>query len=527
MKIKTLVSVSVLAAMLVGCGSGGDIKISADTVDNSVDNSTGGDSGSANDVCASYVADGTEVEGTFQNGNCVYDRSFVGVNNPMTSNLVIPFLAGGAHIFQDSLVIGENIDNGETGTPGAEIPSGGQGPTLTIEAGVTLAFTNPGDFILINRGSQIFANGTSSAPITMTSLQDINGIANDGDVSQWAGVLINGNGITNNCTDAQRTAGTCAVSTEGFDSNYGGNDNTESSGVLRYVIVKHSGFAVTEGNELNAITFNAVGSGTTVENVEVFSTSDDGLEFFGGAVNVKNYVAIGVRDDSLDWSDGYVGNIQFAYIKHDFNLGNRCIEGDNTGSSLDDDLLPFSNPTLSNITCVTSGQSNTGPELGDSEGFLLRRGTKGQIFNSIIVSADPTTSNECLEISSTQTRDNAAVDDLALSSTVISCFEPTKNEEPIGSQTESEWFLAGSNNVIIEPVGGVAGTVLADDGLTIAQVTRDDDDNITASVVTRPDTTEVVINATALPAGDFFEQVNFIGAVGPDDNWTANWTFGL
>lgn len=530
MKIKTFVSVSALAAVLIGCGSGGDIEISADTIDNSVDNSTGGGSDD-NDLCASYVAGGATVQGTFQNGNCVYDSGFVGVNNPMTTDLVIPFLAGGAHIFQDSLIIGENIDNGETSPDiGAPIPAAGEGPSLTIEAGVTLAFTNPGDFILINRGSQIFANGTSAAPITMTSLQDISGSANPGDVSQWAGVLINGNGITNRCTQAQRDAGTCARSTEGFDSQYGGSDNTENSGVLRFVVVKHSGFAVTEGNELNAITFNAVGSGTTVENVQVYSTSDDGLEFFGGAVNVKNYVALGVRDDSLDWSDGYIGKIQFALIKHDFNLGNRCIEGDNTGSSAVDDLEPFADPVVSNMTCITSGQTGTGPENSDSEGILLRRGSKGQIFNSVITTTGVDFgSNECLEIDGAVTENNANTDEILISNTVIACSETGKGNVS-GTETVEQWFAAGTDNSILLAGGGSVGDVVAldVDGISTVPV-RDADDNIIASAFVDDANTDITVTPADVTIIDpeFFEAVGFIGAVGADDNWTANWTIGL
>ena len=98
---------------------------------------------------------------------------------------------------------------------------------------------------------------------------------------------------------------------------------------LRYVVLKHTGFEVAPGDELNGITFNAVGSGTVVENVEVYSGYDDGVEFFGGAVNVTNLVAMYIRDDSIDFSDGYVGTVKNALVIHPPQNGNRCIEGDN------------------------------------------------------------------------------------------------------------------------------------------------------------------------------------------------------
>ena len=96
-------------------------------------------------------------------------------------------------------------------------------------------------------------------------------------MSLWGGIVINGNGITNNCNDAERAADQCHVVSEGQPSHYGGDDNADNSGVLRYVIVKHTGFEVARDDELNGITFNAVGSGTTVENIQVYSTYDDGL----------------------------------------------------------------------------------------------------------------------------------------------------------------------------------------------------------------------------------------------------------
>ena len=112
------------------------------------------------------------------------------------------------------------------------------------------------------------------------------------------------------------------------------------------MIVKHTGFEVTPDSELNGITFNAVGSGTVVENVQAYSTYDDGFEFFGGAVNVTNAIALYVRDDSLDYSDGYVGTITNALVIHYQTDGNRCIEGDNVGSARSDVGVPLDTAPL-------------------------------------------------------------------------------------------------------------------------------------------------------------------------------------
>ncbi|HEY7753142.1 MAG TPA: hypothetical protein VH856_04940, partial [Steroidobacteraceae bacterium] len=259
-KSRLLLAGMALAGMAACSGGGVDLNVS--TVDNSVDNSVNNGGGGGNNPCATYTPANSNqpVSGTFDGTNCVYGSSFVGANNPLLVDLTIPFITG-KHIFQDSLFVGQNVTQGAA-------PAAGTGPTLTIAAGNTLVFQDASDYVLVNRGAEIIANGSPTAPITFTSFTDaITGTAGANDVQQWGGIVINGNGITNNCTDAERTGNLCHVVSEGQPSHYGGNNNAESSGVLRYVIVKHTGFEVAPGDELNGITFNAVGSGTVVENV--------------------------------------------------------------------------------------------------------------------------------------------------------------------------------------------------------------------------------------------------------------------
>ena len=144
----------------------------------------------------------------------------------------------------------------------------------------------------------------------------------------WGGIVINGNGHHEQLRRrAAREPANATFEARAGLRFYGGNDNAESSGILRYVVVKHAGFEVRGlGDELNGVTFNAVGSGTIVENLEIYSGYDDGIEFFGGAVNITNYVALYVRDDSIDFSDGYVGTIKNA-------LGHPCADRTATAAS--------------------------------------------------------------------------------------------------------------------------------------------------------------------------------------------------
>jgi hypothetical protein len=510
MSIRNILAITVVGSFLAACGGGGggDINLEPTTVDNSVDNSVSGGGDTANNPCAAYTDDEAVVQGDYDGTNCTYNAGFVGESNPLTTDLTIPLLSTGAHIFQDSLFVGTDVSPSDI-AGGTAVPQEGEGPTLTIDAGTTLVFINPSDYVRINRGSQIIAEGTPAAPITMTSFADaVSDTAGDAAVSLWGGLQINGNGITNNCTDAERTNGTCAVQTEGSESYYGGNNNAESSGVMRYVVVKHSGFEVTEGDELNGITFYAVGSGTIVEYIQVHATKDDGLEFFGGAVNVKYPVLSLVQDDSLDWSDGYVGNIQFPLIIA--GESNRCIEGDNVSDSRVSDpgsasiaewlVTPLSNPVIANMTCITSANDDNNAG-NDSEGILLRHGTTGKIFNSVVTSPSMVAGNECLELDTNSTRQNAQDGTLAIQGSVIACTEPTKDSLNDGTTVEA-WFLAQAGNTIL------AHTDLTD----VADVL----DGIYTTYVSTPE---------ALPADAFFETVDYAGAVSASDDWTNGWVF--
>jgi hypothetical protein len=390
-------------------------------------------------------------------------------------------------------------------------------------------FQDAADYLLINRGSQLIADGSATAPITFTSFTDaITDTAGANDVQQWGGIVINGNGITNNCSDAQRAAGDCHVLSEGQPSHYGGDDNDESSGILRYVIVKHTGFEVAPDNELNGITFNAVGSGTIVENIQVYSTYDDGIEFFGGAVNVINYVGLYVRDDSIDYSDGYVGTVENALVIQWVSDGNRCIEGDNVGEVRADagvplDTAPLTEPTVRNMTCIVSNQDlATGGTHDDSEGPTLRRGSKIILENSIIYSGYGTvgnavTSNECFEIDDDDGVSRgfaAANDNFNVQNTVIACEEATKDNLNNGDSI-LEWMLGANPSTNGADYSFNVGNVVITDPINpLVSVLQPGSYYTAASIVDATGTT-VVADASAL------------GAVQSDADWTSPWAFGL
>ena len=526
MKTMRLALLALALAGLAAC-EGGGVDLNVSNTDNSTDNSGGG-GGDDDNPCASYTPPEStdEVQGDFDGTNCLYGSSFVGQSNPLLVDLTIPFITG-KHIFQDSLFVGEDVDTGPA-------PAAGDGPTLTIAAGNTLVFQDSADYVLINRGSRIVAQGSSTSPITFTSFTDaVSDTAGADDVSQWGGIVINGNGITNNCTDDDRANDTCHVLSEGQPSHYGGNDNAEDSGILSYVIVKHTGFEVTPDSELNGFTFNAVGSGTVVENVQAYSTYDDGFEFFGGAVDVTNAIALYVRDDSLDYSDGYAGTITNALVIHYQTNGNRCIEGDNIAEARADggealDTAPQSAPTIRNLTCITSnGDQGSGLGThGDSEGPLARFGARMNIEDSIVyagygVVENGVDSNECFEIESDVSLDAAASGTSTIKSSLFACEEAIKGALANGDAL-TEWA-----------VGANPSTNGADYSFNTGNVIIADSDNANVSVLeagtffTSTSPTDELGNPISITPVTAVDEGGKLGAVLASDDWTTPWAFGL
>ena len=539
MKLNHCLLATMISTALVGCGSG-DINITpSTTVSNSNNTTTEGGTDNSNDVCASYLNSGGQtIEGTFDGTNCIYSPAFADAGNNITVDLTIPALAnGGAHIFEGSLFIGETFDN-DPDIIAAGIAEGGDGPVLTVEAGATLAWQSSADFMIINRGSQLFAVGRVDAPITFTSVSDVMGTLPSFDaVQQWGGMVINGFGVTNKCAytgsiDGGDLATTdCHVDAEGAagldESQYGGDNNDDSSGRLEFVRVKHTGATVGNGDELNGISFGAVGRNTIVENLEVYSTFDDGIEMFGGAVNFTNFVAVYVRDDSIDIDEGYSGTIQSALVIQAENIGNHCIEADGIGSfdSFSDpqDIEDFiaqginSRPTINNLTCIISPS----PAQGDFDagaGWRFREGIFATVNDSMVISSfgvDSTDSNYCLRIDNRSLQ--AAEDgDLALNSNIFACEEPTRgNSLPNGTTVEQ--FARDGGNVFATITGQTNATAAADPDLQLLEGVPP-----VFSIEYATSNVDGAVPAGAPQNGTFVGGLS-LGTM----DWIAGWTFGI
>jgi hypothetical protein len=531
-------AVLVAGFALAACDSG-DINIEPTTsVNNSNNTVNQGGGGSADDLCASYVKNGQTVRGSADaDGNCTYGSAFVGPKNNLTVDLLIPALPdGGAHIFTSSLFVGDTYRT-QADLQAAGIAEGGDGPTLTIEAGATLAFQTNKDFIIINRGSRILADGRADSPITITSVSDIEGTVGPEDVQQWGGMVVNGFGVTNACsyvgTRGQAGFGLtpgseCSVEAEGSagddESQYGGDNDADDSGILRYVLVKHTGAEVGNGDELNGITFGGVGSSTVIENLQVYSTYDDGIEMFGGAVSVTNYVALYVRDDSLDFDEGWNGTITNALVIQSAADGNQCIEADGIGGysaanvAVNADFIARglnTRFTLNNFTCIFS--PNTGGTHGSGAGLRFREGLWPVVNNALIVSAysandtSNATDNFCLRIDDDETNAAAANNDLQLNSVIFACQEPVNDNENTIVGGAVQFATIPSGTLLDASTAADPDLQLFDGALKLQSLSW------ASSLVdgTAP------VPGTAPAAGDF------LGAVSATTDWTQGWTYGL
>ncbi len=375
------------------------------------------------------------------------------------------------------------------------------GVTVTIEAG-TLFRNATQSALVVTRGSSIQANGSAAAPIVMTSNND----TDFDDRGQWGGLVLQGFGLHNECNDLNGTNddslptdAVCNISGEGNTGFFGGNDNTDSSGTLNYVVVAEAGFEVTPNDELNGISFQGVGNGTSVNYIQVHNNDDDAVEFFGGAVNAKYVVLTSNRDDEVDWDEGYQGNIQYVIVRKaisaDVTSDPRGIEADNAGGS--NVAQPIARPSLANMTFI-------GDPVNSDQAMVLRRGTGAQIFNTIFKDF-----TECLDVDDAESNAQISNGGILLTNVFTDCGAQFDDNDEISAGVDFATNLTAGNGhtitngaiVIDAAYAGPAGTA---DGLTATAPTE------------------------AGPTTGFFDQTTFAGAVAPGTAagaaWWAGWT---
>ncbi|WP_375325610.1 multidrug transporter [Flagellimonas sp. GZD32] len=241
------------------------------------------------------------------------------------------------------------------------------GATLTVPAGMTIKAEPVGvnAYIAIQQGAKIEANGTAANPIVFTSN------ASSPSSGNWGGIVLCGRAPINSTADGS----TDTATTEVGGLSYGGNVSDDDSGSLEYVRIEYAGGAIDGNAELNGLSVYGVGTGTTIDYVEVYEGSDDGFEFFGGTVEASHLVVVNSEDDSIDWTEGFVGTLTDVYVQHGTSH-DKAFECDGYNTDFSNEGGYFSAPTVTNVTIV-------GVNDGTSEAIRLRAGTQG-IFNNVL-----------------------------------------------------------------------------------------------------------------------------------------------
>ncbi|MCF6361650.1 MAG: hypothetical protein L3J29_12920 [Cyclobacteriaceae bacterium] len=240
------------------------------------------------------------------------------------------------------------------------------GITLTIEAGTIIkGRTGVGSLatgLIIARGGKLIAEGTAAKPIIFTSIEDnikigqlMGSNLTSEDVEKWGGLIMLGKApisAENGDTESQ-IEGIPASDTFGA---YGGDVANDNSGSLKYVSVRHGGALIGDGNEINGITLGGVGNGTIMDFIEVYATLDDGIEFFGGTVNVTNVIISHQQDDGIDIDMNYAGTITNFLVQHGGNSTDEGLEIDGPeGSTNTAGLFTLKNGTVKSLGGADGG----------------------------------------------------------------------------------------------------------------------------------------------------------------------------
>ena len=247
------------------------------------------------------------------------------------------------------------------------------GATLVIPAGTTIKTSTTAEttslFIAVERNAKININGTAAKPVVMTS-----GKTSPAQ-SDWGGLIICGNGKVNTGENGTSEVG---------GLSYGGTDNSDSSGNINFLKIMYTGSKFSPTKEYNGVSFFGVGSGTTVSNIYTFESGDDGIEFFGGAVNPSNLVIINSYDDSFDFADGWQGTATNVYIS---GVTKASVEGSNNEKD-PSGALPMTNAKLVNFSIVKGGATFEASE----KTINYKEGGGKQAYTNLYVADDmPTT----------------------------------------------------------------------------------------------------------------------------------------
>ena len=382
-----------------------------------------------------------------------------------------------------------------------------EGATLTIEPG-TVIKGKPGQgesasALVVARGGRILAEGTADNPIIFTAEADDVDDPEDLPIDArglWGGVIILGRATLNSTPGESSIEGISVTETRGV---YGGSDDSDNSGVFRYVSIRYGGTDIGAGNEINGLTMGGVGSGTLIEFVEVSNNQDDGFEWFGGTVNTRYLVSAFNGDDAFDYDEGFRGKGQFWFVLQAADAGNRA--GEHDGGTDPEDGQPYAIPTIYNATYIGSG---TDSDNGSNDVVLkIRDNAGGRYVNSIFFDF----AGEGLDVedldSGEDSRARMEAGDLVLANNIWYGFAAGNTLEAIAPQDFVRAHLSANDNRAVDP--------------QLQGVSRSRDMGLDP----RPGAGSPALSGAAAPPDDgFFEQTSYLGAFGPGDRWADDWT---
>ena len=426
---------------------------------------------------ATSCPDGTVSQGTIANDSLRACR----LPSTILGDLILKKVDGVAYQIQGQVNVGED----QLGD--SAVNNAARRGRLYIEPGVTLFGESGPDVLLVQRGSQIHALGTRDEPIVFTSRADLEG---EGAKFDWAGVVLMGRAPINSCIGSATPGdANCQGAVEGTSNAFGGgNDPADSSGELSYVQVRYSGYVLGAGNELQSLTLVGVGNGTRISHFQSHYSGDDGIEIFGGTVNLDHVVITEADDDSLDTDWGWSGGIQHGLVVRK----TPSVKGVSDSGSIFEwsavDRTPTSTPKISNFTVYT-----TDPSLDSL--VKVNQGTHANIWNSVLVTA-PASANQkqadvCFDISGTGTT-------IELLANHFSCDKRDKN-----AATTAYVDAADKTGTVF------AASTLGSDYVNGAN--------------------EAAVTPVAVKSRHaFFQDVGYIGAASDANGaWWTGWTVGL
>ena len=509
--------------VLTACGGGGDTSIASPGELGSLDDPTGGGGtgGSSSDVLTGSCPESEFIT----NGSPVAGNTVCAIEGPITGELTLT----NDVMYRMLNKVDVGVDMGGDGTK-----AGGVSGTLIIPAGVVIMGKTSNDYLVVNRGSKLIANGTRSKPIRFTHNTAIEGTVGELERGLWGGIVILGKAPINKCSNDVRGTAACEKVVEGSDALMGGATPDDNSGKLNFVRVEYAGYEIFPGNELNGITFGAVGYGTEVDYVQVHNNQDDCVEFFGGTVNVKHLICTNAGDDNLDIDWGYQGKMQFVVVKQSSDTSDHVVESDNTNADSAVGFLtePRSRPMVANFTFLAQGAD---------EPLKYKEGVSGIYINGIVVNAN---SQNLVESTNLETIQDGALTPKLQHHSIF--MDSAGDTSPFKADTESSGVTAAQleASLLERATDLVLGTNTLVSGMFLgdaeeAVVSAFNGSKVQAMCAVGPHSAGTPTDLCPTYSSKegryivdtWFSATDYIGAFSPgsdiENNWASGWTIGL